>query len=92
MDKLLKYLNALSKAERALFVAACETSESYLRKAVSTGQHLNPSLCIDIERESSGAVTCEDMRPTGVDWAYIRSTQPTIAAPIKTALRRVPPP
>lgn len=32
--------------------------------------------CLDIERESAGAVRCEDLRPD-IDWAYLRqSPQP----------------
>lgn len=76
MDKLLRYLNSLSKDERTLFVVACGTSEGYLRKAASTAQRIRSDLCICIERESSGAVTCEDTRPD-VDWAYIRSSRPS---------------
>ena len=72
MDKLLTYLNGLPKADRQGFVARCETSEGYLRKAISKGQRLGESLCINIDRESSGAVRCEDLRPE-VDWAYLRN-------------------
>ncbi|MEO5984058.1 MAG: hypothetical protein ABIP80_01055 [Ferruginibacter sp.] len=76
MDKLLKYLNSLAKYERALFIDACVTSEGYLRKAISNKQQLGAGLCIAIERESGGVVRCEDMIPAGVDWAYIRASQP----------------
>jgi DNA-binding transcriptional regulator YdaS (Cro superfamily) len=34
---------------------------------------LGESLCIAIDRESGGAVRCEDIR-TDVDWAYLRNT------------------
>lgn len=73
MEKLLKYLNSLNKADRSAYVAACKTSEGYLRKAVSTEQRLGEKLCIALERESAAAVRCEDMRPE-VDWAYLRGT------------------
>ena len=82
MEKLLTYLNGLPKSDRLAFAARCETSEGYLRKAISKGQRLGESLCINIDRESSGAVRCEDLRPD-VDWAYLRdaaanpATQPT---------------
>jgi DNA-binding transcriptional regulator YdaS (Cro superfamily) len=72
MDKLLAYLNALSKDDRAAFVKACATTEGYLRKAVSVRQRLGTKLCIALERESHGAVACEDLVPDA-DWAYIRS-------------------
>lgn len=72
MDKLLKYLNSLSKDERASYVAACGTSEGYLRKAASRHQVFRAELCILLERESGGVVRCEDLLPDA-DWAYIRS-------------------
>ena len=74
MDKLLAYLNSLSKADRFELALRCETSEGYLRKAISTGQRLGESLCIKLDRESAGAIRCEDLRPD-VDWAYLRTIQ-----------------
>jgi DNA-binding transcriptional regulator YdaS (Cro superfamily) len=84
MDKLLQFLNAESKVERAAFAAACGTSEGYLRKAISTGQRLGADLCIAIERETGGQITCEDLDPK-TDWAFLRATQcspPSAAPPI----------
>ena len=75
MDKLLAYLNSLSKADRFELALRCETSEGYLRKAISKGQRLGERLCINLDRESSGAIRCEDLRPD-VDWAYLRATTP----------------
>ncbi|PUA17296.1 YdaS family helix-turn-helix protein [Glaciimonas sp. PCH181] len=73
MDKLLKYLNGLSKGDRTQFVRACGTSEGYLRKAISISQQIGLDLCINLERESNRAIVCEDLRPD-VDWEYLRST------------------
>lgn len=84
MEKLLSYLNGLPKIARAEFVTRCGTSEGYLRKAASAGQKLSADLCIKIERESTGAIRCEDLRPTA-DWDYIRATA-------KTSKRRSPAP
>ena len=75
MEKLLAYLNSLPKAERTDLVTRCGTSEGYLRKAISKGQRLGESLCINLERESGRAIRCEEMRPD-VDWDYLRSTTP----------------
>lgn len=72
MDKLLAYLNSLPKAERLELVTRCKTSEGYLRKAISKGQRLGEGLCINLDRESGGAIRCEELRPD-VDWAYLRS-------------------
>lgn len=71
MDTLLDYLNGLSPKEQAAFAARCRTSVGYLRKAISINQRLGESLCINIERESGGAVRCDVLRPD-VDWAYLR--------------------
>lgn len=74
MDTLRAYLNNLSPAEQEAFAANCGTSIGYLRKACSIRQRLGADLCIAIERESSGTVTCEELRPD-VDWAYLRATR-----------------
>lgn len=74
MDTLLNYINSLSPADQSCFADRCNTSVGYLRKAISIKQTIREALCIDIERESKGAVRCEEMRPD-VDWAYIRSTK-----------------
>ncbi len=38
------------------------------------GQRVFPAeLCIVLERESRGAIACEELRPD-VDWAYLRGT------------------
>lgn len=67
MEKLLTYLNTLSKDDRAAFCKACVTTEGYLRKAISTRQSLRVPLCVAIERESHGGVSRKDLRPD--DWA-----------------------
>lgn len=73
MDKLKTYVNSLPPSEQEAFATRCRTTIGYLRKAMSIGQKLGESLCINIERESGGAVPCEDLRPD-VDWAYLRGT------------------
>jgi DNA-binding transcriptional regulator YdaS (Cro superfamily) len=72
MEKLLTYINSLSKMDRAQFVAACGTSEGYLRKAVCIDQKIGSDMCINIERASNRAVLCEDLRPD-IDWAFLRN-------------------
>jgi DNA-binding transcriptional regulator YdaS (Cro superfamily) len=89
MHPLLEFLNALSPEDRDGFASRCGTTVGYLRKAVSTRQQLREALCINIERESLGRVRCEQLRPTGVDWAFLRGTRPwnasthPISAPLK---------
>jgi DNA-binding transcriptional regulator YdaS (Cro superfamily) len=69
MSKLLSYLNGLPKDERARYISACGTSESYLRKAMSIGQQLGSELCVKLEVHSQRAVTRKDLRPS--DWQSI---------------------
>lgn len=68
MDKLIAYLNSLSKADRARFAEQCGTSEGYMRKARSANQKFRCELCVRIERHSSGEVSRKDLRD---DWAEV---------------------
>lgn len=74
MNILIAYLNGLPRAEQDAFAKRCGTSVNYLRKAVSTGQKLGESLCINLDRESGGAVPLDLLR-TDVDWKYVRNRQ-----------------
>jgi len=73
MDALIDYLNSLPVPEQAAFAVRCNTTIGYLRKAASVGQKLRESVCINIDRESMGRVTVEQLRPD-VDWGYLRAT------------------
>lgn len=73
MESLRMYLNSLDRLGQEAFASRCDTSVGYLRKAISVQQPLRESLVIAIERESGGAVICEELRPD-VDWAYLRGT------------------
>lgn len=75
MANLLDYINSLDSDGRVQFSLRCGTTLGYLRKAVSVGQRLKAELCINIERESGGAVTCELLRPD-VDWKVLRKSEP----------------
>jgi DNA-binding transcriptional regulator YdaS (Cro superfamily) len=85
MEKLLKYLNDLNKDQRREFCLAVESSEGYLRKAVSRRQKLGAEICINIERETSGLIKCEDLRPDA-DWAYLRGTSIVLVTEVPGAL------
>ncbi len=78
MDKLRAYLNAMHLQAQIDFAARCGTTIGYLRKAISAGQAIGEKLCISIERESNGAVRCEDLRQD-VDWGYLRGTKKEVA-------------
>ncbi|MES2262150.1 MAG: hypothetical protein V4724_26820 [Pseudomonadota bacterium] len=87
MDKLIKYLNDLPKADQVAFAIACKTTIGYLRKAASAGQLLHTTTCVLIERESGAQVTRKDLHPD--DWEahwpelaeqpHRRATDPTPA-------------
>ena len=75
MKKLLSYLNELPPPDRGAFASRCGTSFDYLRQIGYGNRVCREALAINIERESSRAVTCEELRPD-VDWAYIRASSP----------------
>lgn len=71
--KLKTYLATLSLKDRDALAVRCDTTAAHLRN-VSYGYRLcGESLAINLERESEGEVTCEELRPD-VDWAVIRGT------------------
>lgn len=65
-----KYFMGLTVPEREDFAARCETSRQHLTN-IAFGKKAGESLCINIERESSGEVRCEVLRPD-VDWNVLR--------------------
>ena len=74
MKELLTYLNSLPVTEQQAFARRADTSVGYLRKACSMRQRLGADLVIALERESGGALRCEQLRPD-VDWAYLRQSR-----------------
>lgn len=70
MDTLRSYLNSLSPEQQDAYAKRCGTSIGYLRKAISAGEKLREKLCINLDRESFGAVPCESLRED-VDWSYL---------------------
>lgn len=79
MSTLLTHLNSLPVPEQVMFARRCKTSVGYIRKAVSKGQRFDVALCISFERESGGAVRCEEVRPD-VDWSFLRGSKHKRAA------------
>lgn len=71
MEKLRNYLKSLSTPEKEAFAKRCGTTLGYLRKAISLNNRFDVNLCIAVERESSGVVRCEDVRPD-VAWEFLR--------------------
>lgn len=84
MQKLLNYLNSLSKLEREVFAVRCKTSVGYLRKAISTGQRLGAELSCLIEQESNCAVTRKDLHPEKWNLIWPELATPASPAPAPT--------
>ncbi|SEQ21478.1 YdaS family helix-turn-helix protein [Giesbergeria anulus] len=47
--------------------------DDYLYQVLTRRKPASLELCINLERESQRAITCEDLRPD-IDWAYLRGT------------------
>lgn len=71
--ELKTYITSMSISEREAFSTKCDTTYAFLRNVAYGQRRAGESLCINIERESAGSVTCEELRPD-VDWAYLRGT------------------
>ncbi len=74
---LNEYLKSLTKNEINNFAAKCRTTKGQLKQVALGNRRAGESLAINIERETSGQIRCEELRPD-VDWAYIRSTNPQL--------------
>lgn len=71
--ELKSYLDKLAVGEREAFAKRCGTTAGHLRNISYGYKPCGEGLAINIERESEGAVTCEETRPD-VDWGYLRGT------------------
>jgi DNA-binding transcriptional regulator YdaS (Cro superfamily) len=72
--KLKTYLKSLTYPDGIeAFAAGCGTTIGQLKQVAGGHRRAGESLTINIERESGGAVRCEDLRPD-VDWAFIRAS------------------
>lgn len=71
---LKSYLKELNQPDRIDFAERCGTTPAALRNVAYGQRKASAGMCINIERESKGAIRCESLRPD-VDWAYIRSSR-----------------
>lgn len=67
MSKLLDYFNRLDADSRKSFLDKAEMSESYLRRACSTGVKFSAERCVAIERASNHEITRKDLRDNWMD-------------------------
>ncbi|ALO46594.1 transcriptional regulator [Pseudohongiella spirulinae] len=73
LSEFLKTISGDPNDSIKSFARRCGTTAGQLRQVAGGYRRAGESLAINIERESAGAVTCEELRPD-VDWAYLRST------------------
>lgn len=67
------HFGSLTKSARATLAERCKTSVGFLVQVAYGHRRAGESLCINVERETAGAVRCEELRPD-VDWAFLRGT------------------
>ncbi|WP_109512567.1 transcriptional regulator [Pseudomonas ovata] len=71
---LYEYLKSLDKPSADGFALRCKTTVGQLRQVSYGNRRAAAGLAVDIERESQGKVTCEELRPD-IDWAYLRGSK-----------------
>ncbi len=65
----------LSFGGQALMARNLGVSPPTINQWVSGARPIPAERCLEIEKITEGAVTCEELRPD-VDWAYLRGTLP----------------
>lgn len=65
---------SLGVDDRDRFASDCGTTRKHLNNIAYGYRPCGEALAISIERESCGAVRCEELRPD-VDWEYLRGTE-----------------
>lgn len=73
--KLIDLWRTLNRDGREKFAERCGTTANHLRNIAYGlgGKRCGEALCINIERETGGAVRCEELRPD-IDWNYLRTS------------------
>lgn len=71
MQDLKTFLRSMPQDQRAKFADRCGVSLSHIRFVAYGAKSPSCELAINIERESSGAICVESLRPDA-DWAVIR--------------------
>lgn len=76
---LREYIKPLKKPELEQFASRCGTSVGQIKQVAYGHRRASAGLAVRIDRETGGAVRCEEMRPD-IDWAYLRGNCPEEAA------------
>jgi DNA-binding transcriptional regulator YdaS (Cro superfamily) len=74
--ELKAFLKTMSPTEREAFAVRCGTTAGHLRNVAYEDRSCGESLAIEIDRESGGKVTCEELR-ADVDWGHLRGSSLT---------------
>lgn len=67
------YIKGLDRASLDSLAERCQTTAGQLKQVAYGHRRANGGLAVCIERETKGAVTCEQLRPD-IDWAYLRGS------------------
>jgi DNA-binding transcriptional regulator YdaS (Cro superfamily) len=76
---LREYIKPLKKPELEQFALRCGTSAGQIKQVAYGHRRASAGLAVKIDRETGGAVSCEEMR-SDIDWAYLRGSNPEAAA------------
>ena len=68
------YIKVLDKTTLDSLAGRCETTAGQLKQIAYGNRRASVVLAVSLERETKGAVKCEQLRPD-VDWAYLRGAQ-----------------
>lgn len=77
---LLDYIKPLDKNALLALARQCGTTPGQLKQVAYGNRRANASLAIALDRETDGAIRCEDTRPD-IDWAYVRNSGSAEPAP-----------
>lgn len=69
--QLKQFLKPMTKDERVAFATRCGTTLGNLNQMIYSTTPCSASLAIVIDRESNGAVVCDDLCPLA-DFDYLR--------------------
>lgn len=70
---LLDFIKPLDKQALQALAGRCDTTPGQLKQVAYGHRRANAALAIALDRETSGAVLCEETRPD-IDWAYLRNS------------------
>lgn len=65
------YIKKLDRDELDQFANRCKTTAGQLKQVAYGNRRAGAGLAVNLDRETGGQVTCEELRPD-IDWAYLR--------------------